>query len=330
MKYILMLLLMIVSSACEMDQLFFATNERSVIRLNVDWSSSRLSPNGATVYVFDQKGQKFEDYLIFNNPNQLDISLPKGSYQLLVFNNTHSELNNVEIVNDNSISSFEFRSKEMIPKFSEESKDVNEKFVSEPDTMAISFIEDVEITSEMIQYYPYKPDVNGYKVANEYNLKTKRIISVADIKVHVLGLKYAAGAPISYLRNMSASYLLDKRSTSNQIVTHQFILNNRKFDEGSNENGTIRKQLTTFGLLTADSKNDQKYYLTMNFILINGESYPIHLDITNNIKSIQDIHTIHSIDLEVSLPEVIGEQQGGAFNPDLEEWEDVEIELPVK
>ena len=39
-------------------------------------------------------------------------------------------------------------------------------------------------------------------------------------------------------------------------------------------------------------------------------------------------HKIIHIEVEIELPEVIGNGDG-AFDPDLEEWEDIDVDIPM-
>ena len=60
----------------------------------------------------------------------------------------------------------------------------------------------------------------------------------------------------------------------------------------------------------------------MNFILINGETHTITLNVKDLIKTSHDgTQSVHKIQAEITLPEAIGNGDG-VFNPDIEEWAD--------
>ena len=67
----------------------------------------------------------------------------------------------------------------------------------------------------------------------------------------------------------------------------------------------------------------------MYFILVNGETYTVSLDVKDLLETSHDgIQTVHKIRAEITLPETIGNGDG-VFQPDIEEWEEVEAELPI-
>ena len=67
----------------------------------------------------------------------------------------------------------------------------------------------------------------------------------------------------------------------------------------------------------------------MEFGLLNGEKHPVSLDVTDAIRVTQGAtHKIIHIEVEIELPEVIGNGDG-AFDPDLEEWEDIDVDIPI-
>ena len=67
-----------------------------------------------------------------------------------------------------------------------------ESFIGEPDTVAGSVVRNIEVTRKMIEYSRTKPTGMEPAPAAVYQTAPTRIISVADIRVHVKGLKYAA------------------------------------------------------------------------------------------------------------------------------------------
>lgn len=67
----------------------------------------------------------------------------------------------------------------------------------------------------------------------------------------------------------------------------------------------------------------------MNFILVNGETHTVSLNVKDLIETSHDgVQTVHKIRAEVTLPEAIGNGDG-VFHPEVEEWEEIETELPI-
>lgn len=56
---------------------------------------ARLTPNGVSAFVFDRNGAAF-DVVRSNDSRKADLSLPEGSYSVVVLNNTLDEYRNIE------------------------------------------------------------------------------------------------------------------------------------------------------------------------------------------------------------------------------------------
>lgn len=322
-------MLLLLMAACQRDHLYYGTNNRAVIRVKIDWSKSQLTPNGATVVAYNKDGSLFEVFPPMSNPNDGTILLPEGNYDLVVFNDTPDEYRQVGFRGIENINTFEAYATEKEVNKNRASKFQNEMFVHEPDTLATARINNLEVTSQMIQYSYDKPLSGNTQISKEVEATPKRVTSLMRIRVHVKGLCYAKGAPRTYLRNMSASVFVGTGIQSTKPITYEFVLNNRKFDEGSTHNATITNNLSTFGLRPTGDAHE-RYYLDMLFTLINGDPYPILVDITDKIQVTEvELQTILYIKLELELPEVIGGEGEGAFNPDVGEWQDVEVDIPM-
>lgn len=312
-------------SSCRRDNLYYATGDRATVRIEADWAPVCLTPNGASAYVFDCDGNAFGSVILSSDPRKIDLSLPEGCYDVIVMNNSMAEYRSIECAGDDRIETFALMSSVTTPKYTTISDVRTNIFVEAPDTVAGTVVRNIEVSKQMIEYARRKPDKIEMTPAVVRQATPARMISVVDIKVHVKGLKYAAGAPRTHLKNLSGGYYPNAGKTHPQCVCYEFILNNRKFDEGSTHDGTITKQQGTFGL---HEQTGVHYLLDMEFVLINGDKYPLSIDVTDDIRITEGIHKTIHIYAEIELPEVIG-NGGGAFDPDLEEWDDVNVDIPM-
>ena len=95
--------------------------------------------------------------------------------------------------------------------------------------------------------------------------------------------------------------------------------------------GTAHRKHASTYLIAKQFPNDKMfgYLMEMEFVLLNGEKHPVSLDVTDAIRVTQGAtHKIIHIEVEIELPEVIGNGDG-AFDPDLEEWEDIDVDIPM-
>ena len=81
--YIVSLCFALACTSCNRDKLYYATEKRGFIRLNINWEPSQLEPNGISAYVFDsESGNSVCKCLISNDPNTIDI--PRTSSFLIM------------------------------------------------------------------------------------------------------------------------------------------------------------------------------------------------------------------------------------------------------
>ena len=196
-------------SSCWRDDLYYATVDRATVRIEADWTPARLTPNGVSAFVFDRNGAAF-DVVRSNDSRKADLSLPEGFYSVVVLNNTLDEYRNIESAGTDRLETFALMGRAVSPNFTSLGGGTRaESFIGEPDTVAGSVVRNIEVTRKMIEYFRTKPHGMEPAPAAVYQTAPTRIISVADIRVHVKGRKYAAGAPRTHLKNLSGGYYLD-------------------------------------------------------------------------------------------------------------------------
>ena len=332
-------ILTLVVQSCQMDPLYYATDEKAYVRLNVDWNKTELNPNGLTLYVFDSyTGSKVNGTRISSNPRQIDFALGVGKYNVVIHNDTEYELENINFENINSFSTFkaavetttESKYKSLASKAT---TSFSTRYTTESDILATAIVKEIEIFPTEIEYYPDKPEAGQYEIVREIDATPKRVTEIVDIQVYVKNITSAAGAPRTHLSNMAASYMMGLDRKEDDVVTHEFVLNNRQIDPENSANGTIRKELVSFGPLFLGSGFRYIPMLKMNFVLVNEEEHYVEVDLSKEITTVFDgVQNVHIIRLEVELPVVEGdheEKPQGGFNPDIEEWENIEVDLPI-
>jgi len=375
-------------ASCKRDHLYYASEDMALIYVDIDWSYANLKPNGASVYAYwANTGKLYRAFDPFSNPNQGTITLPQGTFNLLVINNTPEEYEgSLTFAGENNWETFRTET-ELDTRATRNSKSfsrADETFIDEPDTLASDRILDFEVTEAMTHRYYYDVE-NARKTEASATVEAtpQRVMSVFRVNVHVKGLKYAVGSTPAFLRGMSRGYYLGLDCTTSDPCTHMFYLNNRKYDEGSTSDGTISAAFNTFGLLPegwdkvkskSETKGDETksdtegntnapdtivtskglliggskgltgeeadipghYYLDMEFILSNGDRYPLTFDVTDNIdinlETEVKIQLALKLELDIELPEVIGpdpEGGGSGFQTDVSDWDNETIDLPM-
>lgn len=324
-------------SSCERDHLYFGSNEMAIVNLTIDWDHCNLNPNGATVYAYNEDGTLYKHFPPFSNPRSGSITLPYGRYKLVVMNDTPEELSETITVsgeeNVNTLLASGVPDETKTSKLRTQTRQNDEYCIVSPDTLAVGQYTNLEINEQMLEYFYDRPNNSGlFTYDHEVVIKPDRVTSMAQIKVHVKGLKYAKGTTMSFLRGTSAGYFMGRGEYSIEPVSYGFILNNRMFDEGSSTDGTITASFNVFSLRPSAGDGKMSYFLDINFVLVNGEDYKMSFDVTDQIKVDIDmaVQLKLELNLDIELPEAVDSGDGGGgFHTDLNEWSDIVQEIQM-
>lgn len=365
-KYIELLLAAVLVQACQRDHLYYGSEDLAFIYLDIDWDKAGLDPNGASVYAYTPDGNLYRHFPPFSNADGGYVALPEGHYNLVIFNNTPDEYEGALTFSDaENWSTFKATSDidmkatnyHRAAKAAAASRvggtatksekatlsRADDTFTGEPDTLAVGRILNYHVTHEMTHRYYYDPESAAeYERSAVVGVAPERVMSLLKVQIHIKGLKYAKGPISAYIRGLARGYYLGTGQNSYEQCTHQFYLNNRKFDAGSSTDGTVYAQFNTFGMVPQREFADSvKYYLDCDIVLTNGEEYPVSFDVTNDIKidleAQIELNMNLKLDLEIELPEPIGgddddpsgDHGGGGFRTDVSDWDEEEIDMPM-
>lgn len=307
------------STSCRRDHLYYATDDKATVYIDINWDSSHLEPNGVTALVYNSDSSLYKQFSPFSTPDGISLNLPEGKFDIILFNNSVLEFKTISFENLDYISS----ASAVVSQTPLSKADTI--LLNSPDTLAVAVLNDIEIDKTMVDYYYHRPDLTDTTEIYTYYAIPQRRTQVITINVHVLGLKYALAAPITTLKYITDGCYLAYDSTLSTLAMQQFILNNRTFDTGSTVNGKITQTMTIFGL-----SQDSEYYLYIDFILLNGEYYPFDIDITDSLQFFDGYQQEIIVDLEIELPVTIGgDSDNGGFNTGVTDWNDIEIVIPM-
>ncbi|MGN1263188.1 MAG: DUF5119 domain-containing protein [Prevotella sp.] len=329
-------------ASCTRDQLYYSTSDMTTVLVETDWSASGVNPNGVSVFAYNEAdGSLYRRFPPVAAHQECRIRLPQGDYTLVVMNDSPEEFDGtIAFCDQENINTFQARgvkdeqkstrlAKYLATKAENTSSD--DYCIVEPDTLAVAVARGIHISPQQMDYYDEQPQDNtSAETVMEVPVKPVPVISTVNIKAHVKGLKYARGATTSFLRGVAAGHYPGLEKNTNEQTAQTFTLNNRVFDPGSDSDGTITAKFLSFGL-TGKGDTDSRYYLDINFVLVNGEAYPMTFDVTDliSVDVALSLKLSLNLDLEIELPEVTGEGDEGGFNPGVGEWEEEIIDIPM-
>ena len=271
---------------CHFDNLYFSIDNYCPIRLNIDWSKTNLRLNGATVYIFKEDGTLFNELPPFDDPNMINIFLPQGRYNIGIHSNTDFEMPNMYVAGKKDIDDFMLKAISI--------SEISNKY-KELGSVGITHLFDLDVNSQMMQYYPYKPGLEPIEY-KEFNIQANEFIKQIEVIVKVKGINYAKGAPSSELSGLSGGYLIMQQIHSNDTSSCEFIINKRKNIANEQNTAIISNKIQSFGWNNQIKKN-----LRIEFNLVNNKKHLIEYDISNKIEMIDSRN--YKIEIECELPE---------------------------
>jgi Domain of unknown function (DUF5119) len=328
----------ITATGCERQALDYNYSPNCNVKVTIDWSQSRLTTHGATAIFYPQDGGKAIT-AIMSEPNGEIIKLPKGTYNVIVFNQTMDEFSYLGFRGTESYATFEIFVKPTANKAAEEN------IIANPDNCAVAKQENFEITSEMV--------AASRDHAQEITLSftPKPVVSTMKISLFAKNV-YMIKAAKGNITGMANSYSVSKGKNNSSTASHSFSLTKITLDNSGELNGFISGEITTLGLPDQISKASEILVntLTVSFLLVDNKTI---IEKTYHIENkISDDEQTAGIKVEVGtsagsvpgeeaseedkpieIPEVKPDEGesggGGGMDADVGKWDEIEITIPV-
>lgn len=330
-KYLWSILPLLLLYACDRRPLEEELSDRVKIPIKIYWDLAGITPKNATVLFYASDGSLYKEWRSSSYPTYAEgeVELEQGNYTVVAFNELRDQIDYVRMRGWERLETLEaYVVLNPNPVYQFTSQIGNSYIqVYEPGILA-ACMTTIHVTPGMAVT---KADLNALT-----NLHPDRKTAQAKMKVHVRGLNNARMPAIAQLRNMASSYFFATDRNSLSPVTAQFTMNNRTYDAGSNTDGTISANISTFGVLgewhhTEDTP-DAKFYLDIAFMLVDAEQTIIETstDITKIIEILVDEKIAVTINIEIDAPPLpVVKPVGGdsGFSTDLVDWDKVIIPL---
>lgn len=334
--------------SCEHKELCYYHPHTAPVRVNVDWSLFPMdTPTGMTAFAFpfmyeDDRVFKFVTHKIDN----ITLDLEAGFFNTLVFNQDESEYGTIEFFNLEDYQKAEAR---IVPTKSTNwytTKLPDTKVYSEPEWLAVGFVENIEVTEEMV------------KIAEEEFLANrKQQITRASKTINDLATVY----PISVtkqiefnilcsgfynLRSVRASIdglaegcVLYTRETTSGMVTHTIDAWDATELPHDVSKGYIFSKLCTFGIPAGHKGNPEENILSLHLLLVDNKTivdydFPIG-DILAQFNELDGLDgEIQKVVVDLVIPERLPDVMpeggsSGGFDINIDDWGDeTVIEFP--
>lgn len=325
-------LVVMMSTSCSREHLFYESVSRDKVKLNIDWSETAFEPgsrdydddnhlNGVTIFAFDAKTHQLVEERP-PNPNwqSPELALSPGTYDLILINDSRAELHG--IVFDMSQSFINFNVSTL----------GDTVFTDQPDYLAVSAVKGVSFQPAQTEYHHDMPD-NYYRdyISQEFTAIQKAVTKRINVTVLVKGMNYCKGMMPSYITGLAKSVNLATRKTSEEETVYAINLINREFRNDTYTEATLTQSFRCFGFNEKKFQKGTKFELTINFVLVDNSIHTVKTDITEQFKDWYEKHSIDvdlnldiNVNMEVELPEVQEEpKEGEGLDAETIPWNDI-------
>lgn len=331
------ILIFVVLTGCDRRPLEEDTTCRLAIPIKIYWDLAEITPKNATVMFYTSEGALYKEWRSSSYPTYAEgeIELEPGDYTIVAFNELRDQIDYVRMRGWERLETFEaYAVLNNNPVYQFTSQSGNQEIqVYEPGVLA-ACTATIHVTPEML--VGNATTVTKSDLYALTNLHPTRKTAHAKMLVHVQGLNNARMPAIAQLRNMASSYFFATDRNSLSPVTAQFTMNDRKYEPGSNTDGTVSATISTFGVLgdwhhTGDTP-DAKFYFDIAFMLTDAEQTIIEAtaDVTDVMEIIVDEKAAVTIIIEINAPSLpVVKPVGGdsGFSTGLVDWDKVIIPL---
>lgn len=327
----LIIVAFVAAIGCEHHDLYHAQYDYAHVRIDLDWSEAGLdaTPNGVTAIAYEHEtGDMYSYYSPFTTIDYVDVGLPVGTYDVVLFNNSESEFQYIDFLNTTQLSTLIANGVETEPVRALSKSDEDKDVISHPDVIASSKVENIIITSDMVNYTLDMPDIYETVIAAEYETKPQRRVVNVTIYCRTIGVEFAAGAPRTFFKHFSGGYLLGLEEADERQVIQEVVLSTILYDDETQSDATIWQEFTSFGEVTEQGAT---YVVDAEFTLVDGETYGAVFDVTDQIEVYMDGY-IPRIDIyvEVELPVAIATtDSNSSFETEVEAWDNIVVTLPM-
>ncbi len=320
------LLLVVLISSCDTRRPILERENYDLV-VAIDWKQCGLSPVGASIYAYNTETGKLVNKHLTNYSTDV-ISLPKGRYTILVFNETVDDYDNIVFKNEESLGEF---TGTLIP-----NPNKSKLVKADPDLPLMNMPEDFAVIATVPIDVSRSRDIKDtIKVApKRLTMKVRMNVSIHNIN------SLATSGHKALLNGVSDAAKIYSGELSSTRVSHANTLNNLTYNEGSTTDGTLSANFRFFGFKDViDNKIPVGASVTLYLKLRDGTDYT---PFTRQISSMKITQTLYEVILEINIGDgIVGGEQGkdiilpivvgggGGFDADVGGWKDENIEVPV-
>lgn len=297
----------LILSSCEHKELCYSHAHTAKLQVIFDWkNASEANPETMRLYLFPIDGGKAEMYEFVGKEGGY-IQAPVGKYRAVCINSDTESILYRNIDRFDKFEAFSPSGALILGSFSvprvEGTSD--ERVAKSPDRLYSGRHDDITIEQkedvQVMTFYP-EPSVCRYRVT---------VLNVSN-------LKYISSDGVSgALSGMSGGLLLGGNELTKERVTVPFSV-------VSDGISTLTADFLVFGQTGSDGP---PHKLVIYVIMADGSKNYYTFNVTDQVDNAADPRDVHIVLDGLPLPKPI--VNGGGFKPSVDEWQNVEVDVPM-
>lgn len=335
---------MLLISACERRSLGDDQGVMALIPVKIDWSQSNIPVTDArgnghvhrvSLRFFPKDGSAAFDRYLEMNIIEGEIEVPIGEYSVVVFNESIHDIYWEDAICFSNVDSYtDFAATIILDDLANYpfyKPLVGEEVLVEPFRLASWSLDDFTVTREVVSRTRSTTRTES-RVDDMENALTKIVMRALTYNVNVTAhVENLASAQLiqGATRSFAKKVYMASAQTEHAPATHVFKLNNRCWDEGSQEHGTVTKSFLSFGRLPEVSE----CWLNLDVVLIDGSIYEppkdsprsvlLH-DVTEQVHRVKPPSEDIDINIDINVSLLLPFVTDGIYVGD---WEDEAIRI---
>lgn len=328
----LFITLIVCCSGCKRDDLYYEATDKVAVNFHVDWSATALSElNGVSLFLFNHSnGALYSQMPYFSaDPENIRVMLPPGEYDAIIMNNTVDEMKNLEFGRIDQFSTIQTVMKtSSFSRFRSFRTRADELYSQDISPLAGAVIRNVVVTPKDVTYYREEPDNYERVIDKQIEVQPYDVTQRLALELHCENLTSIAEIPKVRLHGIPVGYVWTTDSYLSETTTNELTLENIQMDNGSRSDGVVGTQFYLFGRGRETAAILESQHLTLQITLRNGEVREYDFPLKGRVSYTENKAQINlKIDVDVELPLVVGEEGNGAFTPNVDEWQQIDVPL---
>ena len=260
---VLLVFLSLLLASCDYKDLYYAPaqSHTAQVKVPVDWTLfDEEQPTGMTVMAYPKDGGKPVSMLT-NDLRAARLSLPEGSYDVLVFNQSTTEYGSFRFEGMDKLSTACVKANTFKSRWYRSRTD-NDEAIEQPEWLAEGDLGDVMVSEDMM---------GNDSVFSTDTVKPKNVIYTINVRVHVKGIYNIRSARAS-LDGMADGYQFGINKPTTARMTQLLEKWSLQPDADNPANGVLSATIQSFGLPADHQGKAEENELLLSLLLVDNKT----------------------------------------------------------